>query len=363
MRKTTLIVVGICLAGSVALGDSLTVNNIPYSNVRITDVAGLKVSYVMSGSIRQKSLTDVSFVVVSSNRDFNKAEDAFKKGKAAEAVAAYNDAEKNAGTNRWIKRLINYRRMQAAAAAKMPGQAIVDWLAIVDETGASRSAIALGPNAVAAKGSSENAKAIAMLEKRIGGKEDPIFRAKVRDLLLNLYQTEGLKDKALMLSGSAPVSETPGTSARLAAPGTGASGMNVSVGQSARQLQEAASQFKLGNYDAAVADIEAKLNRFSSADLPGALLLHGKALQMSYKKAGSKDIAKLKRAGLSFMRAAACFDPTTPEAPEALYYGAMVSRELGNGVAAANALRLLVNRYQGGKWAERAQQVLGGGGQ
>ncbi len=351
MRQTTVIFAGICLAGGLAFADSLTINNLPYDNVRVTDVSKGTITYELSGRRYDKPLAEVSRVVLSGQRDFNKAEDAFKAGKFADAVAAYTEAEKSTDKLDWLRRLIRYRRIPAADAAKMPGQAVADWLSVVDDAGASRAVIAMAPEAVAPKGSPDNALAMELLKKRLG-KGDPIFRAKVKDLLLNLYAAEDLKDKAMLLQGEGPATAPGGEQAPPP--------LVVSVEQVSRQLQEAASQIKLGQYDAAAESIKAKLNRFTSSELPGALVLRGKALQLSYEKGGSKDVKKLKEAGLCFMRVAACCDPTTPQVPEALYLAAMVERVLGNHVAAANAMRMLIARYAASEWAQRAQTALGG---
>ena len=353
MRQTTVILAGICLAGGLALADSLTIKNVPYQNVRVIDVSEGRIIYEFNGRSQEKPLGDVSHVMLVGQRDFNKAEDAFKAGKFAEAVAAYNEAEKSTGKTDWLRRLIHHRRLPAADGAKMTAQAVTDWLGIIDETGGSRAAIAVAPVAVAPKGLPENARAIAMLEERVDAKGDAMFRAKVKELLLKLYKTEGLNDKAMMLQG-----EAPGT-----APAGGKqepSALEVSVEQASRQLQEAASQIKLGRYDDAAENIKSKLSRFTNSELPGALVLRGKALQLSYEKGGAKDVRKLKEAGLCFMRVASCFDASTPQAPEALYLGAMVERALGNEVAAANALRMLVDRHAASDWAQRAQAALGG---
>lgn len=359
MRKTIGILAALIAAQWAvveASGDTLTINNIPYRNVRVRGVAKLKISYDINGTIREKPLGDVSAFVIDSSRDFNKAEDLLKAGKAAEAVEAYNDAEESAGSRTWLKELIRYRRCKAAAAAKMPGLAVADWLAMVDEAGPITDVLLLAPNAPAAKGSSENAKAISLLEKRLSDKESPVLRAKVTELLLKLYEAEGQTAKAMMLRGSSPQPGTTPTTPGAAGPARPA--MTMSVGQTPPQLRNAASEFKLRNYDAAVKDIEAKLKRFTSDDLPAALLLHGKALQMAYEKAGRKDASLLKKAGLSFMRVASCFDPSTAEAPEALYRGAIVSRQLGNEIAAANTFRFLISRHEESAWAEKAQAAL-----
>jgi hypothetical protein len=65
----------------------------------------------------------------------------------------------------------------------------------------------MAPEAVAPKGSPENARAIELLEKRLGAKGDAMFIAKVRQLLAALYEAEGLSEKARMLVGA--VSDSP----------------------------------------------------------------------------------------------------------------------------------------------------------
>jgi hypothetical protein len=360
MRQTTVILAGICLAGGLAMADSLTINKVQYPNVRVTDASNGRIAYELNGRTYDKPLSDVSYVMLDGQRDFNKAEDAFKAGKFAEAVAAYTETEKSAGKLDWLRRLVRYRRMPAAVAAKMPGQAIADWLGIIDdESGAGRVAIVATPVAVAPKGSPENARAIELLEERVGAKGDVVFRAKVKDLLLKLYETEGLKDKELKLLGlaaGAPPASGPAGNGGERAPGTmGGSVKRVSIG-----LEEAASLIKLGQYDAAAESIKSKLSMFTTSELPGALVLRGKALQLSYEKGGAKDVEKLKEAGLCFMRVAVCFDASTPQVPEALYLGAMVERALGNEVAAAKALRMLVDQHVASEWAQKAKAALAG---
>lgn len=356
MRQTTTILAVILLACGLAAADLLTINGIDRS-VRVIAAANGKITYEFNGRNYDKPLTDVSYIVISSQREFNKAEDALKAGRFADAAAAYTACEKTAGKPAWLGRLLRYRRLQAATGAKMPGQAAADWLGIVDEAGVSRLAVMMAPEVVAPKGSSENARAIELLEKRVGGKGDALLDAKVKEMLLKLYAVEGLSDKAVMLNAAAGPASAPGANGRPGVPKAPA--VEVSVGQVSRQLQEAASQIKLGQYDAAIENIKSKLNRFSALELPGALLLQGKALQLSYEKGGAKDRKKLMAAGLCFMRVAACFDPSTPEVPEALYLAAMVERAAGNQVAADNAMRLLVSRHSTSQWAQKAQAALG----
>ncbi len=357
MRQTTIILAAIMLFSGLAVADTLTISGIGRS-VRVVDVTKGNIAYEFNGRDYDKSLGEVSYIALSGHRDFTKAEDALKAGKFAEAVAAYTACEAAAGKPAWVGRLIRYRRLQAAIGAKMAGLAVADWLGIVGEGGTSRLAVMMAPEVVATKGSAENAKAIALLEKRVGGKGDAMFAAKVKEILLNLYAVEGLSDKAAMLNASTAPATTTETPGRSGVPQV--SDPVVSVGPVSRNLEAAASQIKLGQYDAAVEEIKSKLKRFRARELPGALLLQGKALQLSYKKGGAKDRKKLLAAGLCFMRVAACFDASTPEVPEALYLAAMVERAVGNRVAGDNALRLLISRHRTSKWAEKAQAALGG---
>ncbi len=356
MRQTTTILAVILLACGLAAADSLTINSIPYRNVRVIAAANGKITYEFNGRNYDKPLTDVSYIVISSQREFNKAEDALKAGRFADAAAAYTACQKSAGKPAWLGRLLRYRRLQAATGAKMPGQAAADWLGIVDEAGVSRLAVMMAPEVIAPKGSSENARAIELLEKRVGGKGDALLGAKVKEMLLKLYAVEALSDKAAMLNAATAPASAPGANGRPGVPK--APVVEVSVGQVSRQLQEAASQIKLGQYDAAIENIKSKLNRFSALELSGALLLQGKAFQLSYEKGGAKDRKKLMAAELCFMRVAACFDPSTPEVPEALYLAAMVERAAGNQVAADNAMRLLVSRHSRSQWAQKARAAL-----
>jgi len=363
MRQITVILAGICLAGGLALADSadsLVIGKILYQNVQVTDVSNGKITYELNGRSYDKQLSDVSYIKLTAQGAFSKAEDSFKDGKFAEAVAAYTAAETSADNLDWLRRLIRYRRLLAAVAAKMPDQAIADWLGIVDdEASGGRVAVVAPPQTFAPKGSPENARAIDLLEKRLVAKGDATFRAKVKGLLLKLYEIEGREDKVKMLLGVAPdTAPTSGPDGNNA--GQAPADLGVSVARVSLQLAEAASRIDLGQYDAAAEIIKSKLGRFTNKELPGALLLLGKALQLSYEKGGSKDAEKLKEAGLCFMRVAACFDASTPQVPEALYLGAMVERAFGNEVAANKALKMLVDQHPTSQWAQKAKAALGG---
>ena len=68
----------------------------------------------------------------------------------------------------------------------------------------------------------------------------------------------------------------------------------------------------------------------------------------------------LLEAGLCFMRVAACFDPATPEVPEALFRAGEVCTALGNKIAAQNAYRMLISRHEDSPWAQKARAAVGG---
>lgn len=342
-----------CLAavcGAVS-ADQVTIRNIPYANVRITDAANCKITYEVQGRSYDKPCTDVNYVYVASLPALTKAEDLMKAGKPTEALAAYDKVGFAEGAE-WAGRLVRYRRLRAADAARAIDRAVEDWLAIVKECSASTASAALVPKGLGKRRSQSNADAIDLLEEALKQKGSPAFQAAAKELLTGLYELEGMTAKAAALSGG-----TVGN-ADTAAP----TEVTVSAGDLGGQLGEAANQIKAGQYAAAADGIKARIRRYSDNELPTALLLRGKALLMMYEKGAAKDRKTLLEAGLCFMRVAGCISPGEPEVPEATFLAAKVCEHLDNRVAAANAYRLILQRHPGTEWAKRAQAALAPGG-
>ncbi|MCD6303877.1 MAG: hypothetical protein J7M21_02825 [Planctomycetes bacterium] len=361
MRKILLLLTILAGATGAARGDTVTVRNIPYANVRVTDAANCKIAYRLNGRIIEKPIKDVNSVHIDNRPMINRAEQFMRAGKAVEAVMAYDAAEASPSVQPWQKRLIRYRRLRALDAAAMVGRAVKEWLAVVDENSASRGSIELAPTRLAKRGSPENARAISLLEARLKQAKTVALIAKIKGLLAALYAAEGKTAKAAAVRSAGTVPAGGGN------PPGGAEDVSAAVaGLPARgQLRQAADLINAGRYDEAAEAIRQRLRRYSGRELPAALLLRGKALLLKYEKTQPRDRKTLLEAGLCFMRVASGFDPSYPEVPEALFLAARVCELLGNKVAAQNTYRMLASKFRlrAPKWAQKAQAALAGGGQ
>ncbi|HUS93499.1 MAG TPA: hypothetical protein VM695_16700 [Phycisphaerae bacterium] len=350
------VVAVLAAARAAAWADQATISNIPYTDIQITDADGGKLTYALRGRNYDKPMTEVSHLQVMGRTALNQAENQLKAKKPAEAVALYDRAFAQAD-EAWLKRLVRCRRLVALDSAGLIGRAVEDWLTIADETSAGRAAIVLAPSRLGQRGSAENAKAIQLLEGRLKTRNVALL-ARVKQMLRELYTVEGAADKIALLDGAGPAGggdngnggTTPAPIAPVRVGGEGLSG----------QLKEAQDQINAGRYAEAADNIKARLPRYSNADLPTALLLRGRALELQHQKSGGGDRSLLLEAGLGYMRIVSCFDPSTAGAPEALFRAGQVCQRLGNKVAAQNAWRLLMERSPDSEWAKKAEAALGG---
>jgi tetratricopeptide (TPR) repeat protein len=367
MRKTLAILGLATIACGAAVADQVGIKNFPYPNVQVVDVANCRITYEMAGNTLDKPIRDLTSINIDGLRDFNAAEDLMKAGKAAEAVVAYDKADKAETLKPWHKRLIRYRRLPALDAAKMTGRAVVDWLAIADENALARPAVMLAPVNLAAKGSPQNAQAMKLLEGRLKDAKDPTFISKLKQMLTDLYSAEGLEAKLAALNGAG------GTTATEPAGGTGTGGTGEpatptagvgvvpSSAAMAEQLQSVANLIKAGQFEAAADSVKAKMRFYSVADLPNALMLRGRALLAAYDKSATKDPQMLLDAGLCFIRVASCCADQAPAlAPEATFLAGQACQRLGNYTGAGNAYQRVSEDF-GEKypdWGKKATAAL-----
>jgi tetratricopeptide (TPR) repeat protein len=363
MRKTLAIVGLTIIACGAAMADQVSIKNLPYPNVQVVDVGNCRITYEMAGKTWDKPIRELTAINLDGARDLNAAEDLMKAGKAPDAVAMYDKADKADTLKPWHKRLIRYRRLPALDAAKMFGRAVADWLAIVDENALASPAVKMAPVNLAAKGSPENAQAIKLLEGRLKDAKDAGFVLKLKEMLTNLYSAEGLEAKLAALNGAGgtaatePVAGTgTGTTVEPATPAVGAPPSGAAMGE---QLQSVANQIKAGQYEAAAAAVKAKMRYYSAADLPTALMHRGRALMGAYEK--TKDPQMLLDAGLCFMRVASCCGDQAPAlVPEAMYLAGQACQRLGNAAGASSVYQRIVEDYKDrpGDWAKKAEAAL-----
>ena len=117
---------------------------------------------------------------------------------------------------------------------------------------------------------------------------------------------------------------------------------------------------KSGKAEGVIRKIRSNLKEYDKRQLPGAMLLLGKAQLQKYEQGGKKDRKLLIQAGLNLVWVYAEFG-SEGEAPEALYLAARVNRQLNEPVAVRRALEVLVDSYGGANenpWATRAEKEL-----
>ncbi|MDY6914009.1 MAG: tetratricopeptide repeat protein [Planctomycetota bacterium] len=352
MRINTLILAALLTACASARADSVTVGKLAYNGVKIIEVSKGTVSFrVRVGTRVTKSLSEVSAVEISKQPRFNLAEKLLLEGKAAEAVEAYDVAA--AGMPKaWMKRLVQYRRLQALEKAGQVDRAIEEWLVAVEQGGAAQGVLLLRPARLRPKGDKQNDRAINLLEKRLKGIGDKAVSAAIKELLLMLYKQQGYHDKGGAIAQEISAGLASAESEKSAAPVDGSGSLTGRIRAAEFLLQQ-------GQAAKALKVIQDNLRRYSPSDLSMALLVAGKAQMALYEKAepGPQRRKLLLSAGLNFMRVVTFFGSLN-EAAEALYQAGRVNVELGNPQAAKNAYESVIVQYPNSKAAEKAKAAL-----
>jgi len=318
-------------------------SSLPYSGVTIVDARDGIVKYIAGGGNPvSKPVEKITFLQIRRQTQLNKAEKLFQKKRYAEAVKVYDQALSTA-RKPWLKRLIRYRRLQAANAAGVIDRGVTEWLSLADASGAAKDVMALKPSKPAAKGDKANLAAIGPLEKKaktLTAPKDKAYLDAVRELLLALYEREGMDKKAEALSkkmmGAGPGPTNGGKT-------NGSDGVDPGAGVKS-QLKAAQFTLSKGNAKEALAVVLRNMAKYGPGDLPQALLIMGKAHEALAEADKTRRRKRLGQAGLNFMYIVAYF-PNAPEAPEALFRAASVSARLGNFAAARKAYHTVTLRY------------------
>ncbi|MGC9455075.1 MAG: hypothetical protein ACP5HU_09455 [Phycisphaerae bacterium] len=347
-------------APAFAQADEVRVGRLPYSGVTVTDFADGQLVFNTSGREITKDLAEVSRIELRGRGSFNRAEELLAEQQYAQAVEAYRQAEREAGSTLWLRRLISCRLVQALDRAGQFDEAVQQWLVVVLENDVAEQVLELRPSNIPPQGQPSNRRAIDLLELRVERVEDEALRLAIRELLLELYRREGLGDKAAELAGQMaepqpqqpqqPGEDTPALTDR---PGEG--------GQ-AGQLADIRDLLEQNRPERALEFARARMSRLSHDELPEAILLSGRARLALYEAQGRRE--QLLRAGLDFM-CVATFHGDSEWAAEALYLAGEVNRILGNASAARSAWQMVIARYGQSEYAERAAggiERLGGAG-
>jgi hypothetical protein len=330
-------------------GDVVEVKRIPYEGVTVTGIdANGQLTFRKDNNVIAKEMKDVTRIRIDGLDAFNTAESRLGEGKAAEAVASYDEAQKQANLKPGLQQVILLRRLQVLKQLKASDRAVEDWLRLVDELKVSPSALALRPEKeeMGAKGSAANRRAISVLEAKLGEvKDKKEFVAGIQNALIRLYEVEGNAEKAAQMARE--LAGTPGASGRngdtVAAPAAGS-------------LAERAEAIRglIDKKQATVQDLQGVLknyadtrDRYNARDLSTAMLLAGRAQLALYDMAPAdrNDPKLLQEAGLNLMRVFAHY-ADAKEAPEALFYAGKVNLALGNRAAARQAMDTTVHMLE-----------------
>ena len=331
---------------------------IPYSGVRITDVIDGQVRFMLSSSRSlTKKLSDIRMIGIEELPSFGEAERLVVKGKDwARAVRGYDTAARKA-TKRWQKMLIAIRRLRALNEALMVDRAVKEWLSLADATDGAVWVLAARPTKQAKRGYPANAAAIAMLEgKRASGKRSKQYDVSIADVLIGLYTRQGLKKKASALAEWVRAGGTVPPNG-----GNAGNGGNGTMSSNGGSLASVEALLEDGKAKIALNCIEKDLRTYTRPQLPGALLMRGRAQVLLAKDAGGQAGGNLLlQAGLNFMRVVVA-DAKSPEAPEALFEAGRIHTMLPrpNLRAARAAYRKVIANYPKSAAAAKARRALG----
>lgn len=360
-RTMTVVIAGALLAAATAPAgaDDVLVRGLPpYDAVRVTGVRDCEVVFrTASGSEIVKPMKDVEGLLIVGQSDFNQAEELLRQRKPADAVAAFDAAARKA-QGPWMDKLVQMRRLAAIDRAGLMDRATEEWLLIVEANHASEKSLSLRPQGAGPRGSADNAKAIALLEKTLQRLPDGAgkYAAAVRELLMKLYAAEGRQEQATAMAQALAASGV----AVPRGPDQPGSGPAAPPPPQTAQLDAAAFLIEQGKAGDAVPQLQAKLRSYAERDLPRALLLLGKAqVRMAQKAAAAAARALLEQGGLNCMRVAVFF-PDAPQAAEALYLAGSANALLGNSAAAQKAFRRVIEQYGSSEFARAAQADLDG---
>ncbi len=353
MRKVIATIAVLVLLCSPSLGDEVKVRDRHvYKEVRIFRVKDCEVTFLFSTKQTiTKPLSELEYVRIDGQSWFNKAEKLLLKGEFSEALKAYDLAEETA-PRKWMKELIRLRRLQVMDQCGMIEQAVLLWLEIVKENGASKNSLTLRPSKLGPKGSNQNSKVIAILEVEFKKSGSTALKTAIETLLLDLYKVEGIHKKASDLAKD--IATRPVEADLPDAAEQGELAAKLKAAEVMVQEAEIASAAK------ALEMIESNLPKFSYSDHSAAYLLRGKARTVLAEKSKDEKLSRrhLLDAGLDFMRVVTYF-PGSVEAPEALFEAGRVNLALKNFSAARVAFATVVSRYGKSSWATKASSVIG----
>jgi len=343
-KQQTILLVTVLVVGAIAsAADEMTINKLPYRNIRITGLRDCQVVYERNNREETVPLADVDAIRLEREDELTQAEALAAEGKIDDALKQYLRA-RTAADREWVQQLIEFRRMWAINQAGRIDQAVDIWFDVLKANDASPNSQLLVPTNLAEAGEPANAAAFAKLEERrkqARSDDDKVLWKVIFDLQLRIAALEGDEESKQRLSREQLDYLSGGQ-------------QDVSAGlQSASVLMENPE-----NAADVVNIIAGDLQKYTRNQLPQALLMLGKAqLILAEAADDSPKRPLLIDAGNSLMHVAVFFGGS-PEAPEAYFLAGRANILLGNTGAARKAYDAVSQKYPDSPFAAKAAEAI-----
>ncbi len=340
------------------LADEVNVKGLSYSPVRVTGVGEGEIVFRIKTNLVRKPISDVRSVKIDGLNALNQAEALLKDGKADQAVQMYDRAFREVRLE-WQRKLIRYRRLPVLGELGRIDDAVEDWLFLLEAEKGAEPVLKMRPTKFARKGSVANRRAIQLLSTRREKTDDKDLSGAMGQLLLSLYEYEGMTKEAQALAEQLTGMPSSGNTGNGDGnTGTGTVTPPVGTSQLTRQLQAARTLLN-SKPDIVAAQIQSNLSRYGPAERPVALYLLGRAQQKLAQSAGKTEQKQqlYRKAGLNLMRVVAYY-PESGDAGMALYETGVICKQLGNPLAAQEAWRMVLEQFAATDAAGPARKAL-----
>jgi len=342
MFKCRILAISVLLLPALALADSVTINNLPYPDVKITNVKGEEIFFLtQTGTEVHKPIAHVSKINLTDEPAFNAAEEAYLAKDWDKAATGYERTVRT--TNKaWLKDWCSVRLLESANKSGHFDAAVKAFIALAEKSPDSAKPIVLNmPKA----GSAYINDAVKDLNSALARTKNEETKSLLLKLLVDLNALKGdsaASDKALQDLAQSRVNLDPNSPEALKA-------------QAMLKIKSLRVALAGKEYDKVISTIEKEAPTIvEPVDQAEALLMYAEA---KAGKAGD-DKAAWKDAAVAYMRVAANA-PGTPQAATALLKVAAIHEaRLGEKDTALKLLRQIAVDYKGQEAATEAEAQI-----